>query len=66
VLHIGTRDTNILIFGTILNDEDLMADLLKGKIPGVRSIRKASIDDQKVTTGASGKLNTTIYKMMTG
>jgi len=43
VLPIGTRDTNILMVGTILNDEDLMADLLKGKIPGVRSIRKASI-----------------------
>ena len=43
ILPIGTRSTNILMVGTILNDEDLMADLLKGLIPGVRSIRKASI-----------------------
>ena len=43
VLPIGTRSTNILMVGTILNDEDLMADLLKGKIAGVRSIRKAAI-----------------------
>lgn len=43
VIPIGTRDTNILVVGTILNEEDLMADLLKGKIPGVRSIKKASI-----------------------
>ncbi|MGF7050096.1 putative phage terminase large subunit-like protein [Paenibacillus sp. DS2015] len=43
VLPIGTRDTNILICGTILNEEDIMADLLKGKIPGVRSIRKAAV-----------------------
>ncbi|WP_291643424.1 phage terminase large subunit [Clostridium sp.] len=43
IIPIGTRDTNILIVGTILNEEDLMADLLKGKISGVRSIKKASI-----------------------
>ncbi len=43
VIPIGTRDTNILVVGTILNEEDLMADLLRGKIPGVRSIKKASI-----------------------
>ena len=43
ILPIGTRTTNILMVGTILNDEDLMADLLKGKIAGVRSIRKAAI-----------------------
>ena len=43
ILPIGTRDTNILMVGTILNDEDLMADLLKGKVAGVRSIRKSSI-----------------------
>ena len=43
LLPIGTRDTNILICGTILNEEDLMADLLKGKIPGVRSIKKSAI-----------------------
>ena len=43
VIPIGTRDTNILVVGTVLHEEDLMADLLKGKIPGVRSIRKASI-----------------------
>lgn len=43
VLPIGTRDTNILICGTILNEEDIMADLLKGKIPGVRSIKKAAV-----------------------
>lgn len=43
VLPIGTRDTNILICGTILNEEDLMADLLKGKIPGVRSIKKSAV-----------------------
>ncbi|WP_431090322.1 phage terminase large subunit [Paenibacillus sp. 8b26] len=43
ILPIGTRDTNILICGTILNEEDIMADLLKGKIPGVRSVRKAAV-----------------------
>lgn len=43
VIPIGTRDTNILAVGTILNEEDLMADLLKGKIPGVRSIKKSAI-----------------------
>jgi hypothetical protein len=43
VLPIGTRDTNILICGTILNEEDLMADLLKGKIPGARSIKKSAV-----------------------
>lgn len=43
VIPIGTKDTNILMVGTILNEEDLMADLLKGKISGVRSIKKASI-----------------------
>ncbi|KPV56960.1 hypothetical protein QJ48_24800 [Paenibacillus sp. A3] len=43
ILPIGTKDTNILICGTILNEEDLMADLLKGKIPGVRSIRKSAV-----------------------
>ena len=43
VIPIGTRDTNILVVGTVLHEEDLMADLLKGKISGVRSIRKASI-----------------------
>ncbi|MDD4564239.1 MAG: phage terminase large subunit [Eubacteriales bacterium] len=43
VIPIGTRDTNILIVGTILNEEDLMADLLKGKVAGVRSIRKSAV-----------------------
>lgn len=43
VLPIGTRDTNILVVGTILNEEDLMADLLKGKISGVRSIKKSAV-----------------------
>lgn len=43
VIPIGTRDTNTLVVGTVLHEEDLMADLLKGKIPGVRSIKKASI-----------------------
>lgn len=43
VIPIGTKDTNILVVGTVLHEEDLMADLLKGKIPGVRSIRKAAI-----------------------
>ena len=43
VIPIGTRDTNILLVGTVLHEEDLMADMLKGKIPGVRSIRKAAI-----------------------
>lgn len=43
VLPIGTRDTNILVVGTILHEEDLMSELLKGKIPGVRSIKKAAI-----------------------
>lgn len=43
VIPIGTRDTNILVVGTILHEEDLMSDLLKGRIPGVRSIKKAAI-----------------------
>ena len=43
VIPIGTKDTNILVVGTILNEEDLMADLLKGRIPGVRSIKKSAI-----------------------
>lgn len=43
VIPIGTKDTNILVVGTVLHEEDIMADLLKGKIPGVRSIRKAAI-----------------------
>ncbi|MFL0194832.1 phage terminase large subunit [Clostridium sp. WILCCON 0269] len=43
VIPIGTRDTNILVMGTILNEEDLMAELLKGKIPGVRSIKKSAV-----------------------
>ena len=43
VIPIGTKDTNILVVGTVLHEEDLMADLLKGKIPGVRSIRKSAI-----------------------
>lgn len=43
VIPIGTRETNILICGTILNEDDLMADLLKGKIPGVRSIKKSAV-----------------------
>lgn len=43
ILPIVTRDTDILICGTILNEEDIMADLLKGKIPGVWSVRKAVV-----------------------
>ena len=43
VIPIGTRDTNILVVGTVLHEEDLMADLLKGKIAGVRSIRKSAV-----------------------
>lgn len=43
VIPIGTRDTNILVVGTILHEEDLMSDLLKGRIPGVRSMKKAAI-----------------------
>ena len=43
IIPIGTRDTNILIGGTVMHEEDIMADLLKGKIPGVRSIKKAAI-----------------------
>jgi predicted phage terminase large subunit-like protein len=43
VLPIGTRDTNILVVGTILNEEDIMADLLKGKISGVRNIKKSAV-----------------------
>ncbi|AOZ75743.1 hypothetical protein AC231_04745 [Clostridium pasteurianum] len=43
VLPIGTRDTNILVVGTILHEEDLMSEMLKGKIPGVRSIKKAAV-----------------------
>ena len=34
VIPIGTEDTNILVVGTVLQ-EDLMAVLLKGIIPGV-------------------------------
>lgn len=44
VIPIGTRDTNILVVGTILHEEDLMSDLLKGRIPGVRSMKKAAIN----------------------
>lgn len=43
VIPIGTKDTNILVVGTVLHEEDLMADMLKGKIPGVRSIKKAAV-----------------------
>lgn len=43
VIPIGTKDTNILVVGTVLHEEDLMAELLKGKIPGVRSIRKSAV-----------------------
>lgn len=43
VIPIGTKDTNILVVGTVLHEEDLMAELLKGKIPGVRSIRRAAV-----------------------
>ncbi len=43
VIPIGTKDTNILVVGTILNEEDLMSDLLKGRISGVRSIKKSAI-----------------------
>ncbi len=43
VLPIGTRDTNILVVGTVMHEEDIMSDLLKGKIAGVRSIRKSAI-----------------------
>ncbi len=43
IIPIGTRDTNILVVGTILHEEDLMSDLLKGRIPGVRSIKKSAI-----------------------
>ncbi|GAB6180381.1 hypothetical protein JCM14036_17000 [Desulfotomaculum defluvii] len=43
VIPIGTRDTNILICGTVLHEEDLMAELLRGKIPGVRSIKKSAV-----------------------
>jgi predicted phage terminase large subunit-like protein len=43
VIPIGTKDTNILVVGTILHEEDLMSDLLKGRIPGVRSIKKSAI-----------------------
>jgi len=43
IIPIGTKDSNILMVGTILNEEDLMADLLKGKIAGVRSIRKGAV-----------------------
>ncbi len=45
VIPIGTKDTNILIVGTVLHEEDIMADLLKGRIPGVRSIKKSAIID---------------------
>lgn len=43
VIPIGTKDTNILVVGTILHEEDLMSDLLKGRISGVRSIKKSAI-----------------------
>lgn len=43
VLPIGTRDTNILVVGTVMHEEDIMSDLLRGRIPGVRSIRKSAI-----------------------
>lgn len=43
VIPIGTKETNILICGTVLHEEDLMAELLAGKVPGVRSIRKSAV-----------------------
>jgi len=43
VIPIGTKETNILIVGTVLHEEDLMSELLKGQISGVRSIRKSAI-----------------------
>lgn len=43
VIPIGTRDTNILVVGTILHEEDIMSELLKGKIAGVRSIKKEAV-----------------------
>lgn len=43
VIPIGTKDSNILMVGTILNEADLLADLLRGKIAGVRSIRKSAV-----------------------
>lgn len=43
VIPIGTKHTNILVVGSVLHEEDLMGELLKGMISGVRSIRKATI-----------------------
>lgn len=43
VIPIGTKETNILICGTVLHEEDLMSELLAGKIPGVRSIKKSAV-----------------------
>ncbi|WP_243854968.1 hypothetical protein [Halalkalibacterium halodurans] len=43
VISIGTRETNTHVVGTILHKEDLMSDLLKGRIPGVRSIKNEAI-----------------------
>lgn len=37
------KDANIFVDGTVLHEEDLMADLLLRKIPGGRSIRKSEI-----------------------
>jgi predicted phage terminase large subunit-like protein len=44
VLPLGTKDTNILVVGTVQNEEDLMADLLTGRISGVRAIKKSAIE----------------------
>lgn len=43
VIPIGTKDTNILVVGTILHEDDLMSDLLNGKIAGFKSIKKSAV-----------------------
>ena len=44
ILSLGDKDTNILVVGTILSENDLMADLMNNKIPGVRIMRKSAIE----------------------
>ena len=43
VIPLGSKLTNILIVGTVQNEEDIMADFLKGRISGVKAIKKSAI-----------------------
>ena len=45
IMSIGTKDTNILVVGTVLHEDDLVSDLLNNKIAGVKSIRKSAVEE---------------------